>query len=718
MASGQRPQRWQASRNQTPWTTRRAVEATAGEQRSLSRTNSAAAAALFRFPPPAERRRNASLRPAQSSPALNARAESPDRTPRSALDLREMTQQLQQLETTSTTTEPTEPTEPAEPAETAPPVAVPFEVANVLFIVNGGTPQHKGFKNSVHQMLLRRGVSSRAPEVTRMVFFSEPFNQYVVQEVRTTNGEIQCEVADRFSGFGHSRLLQLQRGVDMMVIFTNRSTISSAAQRQLLGIERIRSHGLQNIPHIIIMVNEGANTPSPKEAFAAVRRLSNLPNIAILYQAIPSRESLGPCHILHLEGFLQHLWPEGIFDGRTYLTDRTEWRDLPDLELGSAMERLVLDRNLLQATAPSDRPSTRVRAATDAPSSLALDLTFQNADSTARRVRRISQLLISPTRDASALSRLQRELRLEHRRNSQRRESPIIESIPSGPARISNSFTGECPICCEENSQLAFLLKQSSPFVPEDPTPRWPFSLGPDPANDIISAFLCCDNCSFYVVEDGRTPLRERCTGAFALIPYRGITNSARWKDDLAKGLSHYSSSSRDLLPLVFLAIVDFTLRTKTWAQPDGSLENEIRRNALLWAKKEILENVHMTGNGHSGYLGAWISAVVTKPQKGWGGSIIWNYPVSGFVLLLRLASPTPPAAAAKILHKRLLLDILRRFRAVPDQLDFSLVLRLNEMLLSPDVAEDEWLAYAAAEGVLDDELWEAVAGVGHGGCG
>jgi hypothetical protein len=619
---------------------------------------------------------------------------------------------------------------------------IPFEEANVLFIVNGGAPQHKGFKNSVHQLLLRRGISPVAPKVTRMVFFSEPFNQYVVQEITTEHDEISCEVADVFSGSRHSRLEQLQRGMDLIVIFTNRSSIASPSQRQLLGIERTRPESLQNIPHILIMVNESANKPSPEEAFAAAHGLASLPNVAVLYQAASSRQSLGPCHILHIDGCLQGLRPRGRFDGRSHLNCLVEWRDLPELELGTAMERLVLAHHPSHsAQIPTEGDGRGVdRAFAEELIGLEPDIPSQGAeDRTIRRVRRISQLLAMPTRDPSALSRLQQELRLEHRRNSRalptnwerplslRPESIVEEPISPSPEQppCSSSFRGECPICCEEDSQLVFLLKQSSQDVPEDGSMHWPFALGADPANDIVSAFLCCDNCSYYVVEDGRTPLRETCTGAFSLIPY--TANAERWKDDLSKGLSHYDATARELLPPVFLAIVDMTLRTKSWAQSDGSEENEIRRNALMWAKGEIIHNVHMTGNGHSDFVGAWITKVVTDPQRGWA-SMVWQYPMPGFVLMLRLAreylltshpSPPLPDAASlapsevlgKVLWQRLLVETVRRFRAPHSALTFTHVFKLNEILLAETsvIADDEWLSYVAAEGMLSDEAFETI---------
>jgi hypothetical protein len=636
-----------------------------------------------------------------------------ERTPRSSL--LGLTPQLHQLQTTEAPT-------------------VTFAEANVLFIVNGGTPQHKGFKGTVHQLLLRaRGAS----EATKMVFFNETFNQYVVQDVTTANGRINAEVVDTFSSFGQSRLLQLQRGTDLVVIFTTRSTIGSSAHRQLLGMERIRTARLQDTPHILILGNEGANKPTPLEAFLAVRHLADLPNVAILYQAAPSRVSLGYCHILHIEGCLRNLHNRGRLDGRSFIDDQVDWHDLPELDLSTSLEQAALPRNqappaqltVLRNRAPSiPRPAAEplrrrvVRAVTNPPPSEPSPVLEETEDRTLRRIRRISQLITSSTRDPDTLSALQRELRNEHRRNS--RALPINYERPPSSLRppsmylephpaptTPNSFRGECPICCEEDTQLVFLLKQSSPFVPADGSLHWPFALGSDPANDIVSAFLCCDNCSYYFVEDGRTPLREACTGAFSLIPYS--PNAGRWKDDLSRGLSHYDASARDLLPLVFLAIVDHTLQNKTWAQPDGSMENEIRRNALLWAMAEITGNMHMTGNGHSDFLGAWIAKIVTEPKRGWG-SMVWSYPMAGFVFMLRLAREAKPQQQqqhhlGKVLHQRLLMEILRRFRAPGTELRSASVLKLNEMLLDRTVEDDEWLAYLAAEGALEDEAWEAV---------
>lgn len=573
-----------------------------------------------------------------------------------------------------------------------------------------------------------------------MIFWNETFKQYIVQEITVADGDLTLCVADVGSVRDFPRLLSVQREADLIIIFTTRSS-AALSQRSLLGLERFTSDELQTVPHILVMVNENTNKPSPRDAFAAAHHFTNLEHVAVLYQSTSGRDSLGPCQIIHIDGCLQTLRPRGKFNGRS-INSLVEWRDLPELDPAAALERLVLTRSptastqiasasrSLMADVSTERARERGRIPWELQALRVPQVESVTADSrAANRVRRISQLLTSPTRDHTALSRLQLELRTEHRRNSrQLHDSPEYRppqsirpqsninnapptSVPEEPMFHANdSFRGECQLCCEEDSQLVFLLKQSVDSQPVyNSTIPWPFALGALPENDIISAFMCCDNCSFYVIEQGNTPIREKATGAFSLIPY--TSNVERWADDLRKGFGHYGNFSRQLLPLVFLGVVEETLAAKSWARLDGSEENEQRHNALLWTKNKILTQVHINGDGHEGFVGEWIQKVVAEPKRD-QDSMVWQYPILGFRLMLQLTE-MPVETRAKVLWKRLLIEITRRMRGTLESKGFELVtaivLGINEMLVGDEIKEDEWLIYMITEGVLPEEVGNAL---------
>ena len=131
----------------------------------------------------------------------------------------------------------------------------PLRYANILFVVNGGTPNHRGFKSWAHQLLLHRA-GPGTPIVTRMIFFNQAFNQYVVQEITVEDGQLSSGVAEVGGYF--SDILSMQQNADLIIIFSPRATVPLSPRLPLL----------KSVPHILIFVNE-RSIPSPMDAFAA-----------------------------------------------------------------------------------------------------------------------------------------------------------------------------------------------------------------------------------------------------------------------------------------------------------------------------------------------------------------------------------------------------------------------------------------------------------------
>jgi hypothetical protein len=572
-----------------------------------------------------------------------------------------------------------------------------------------------------HGVLLRRTVPP-APTVTRMVFWNEVFNQWVVQEVTMSAGDLSYVVADNGSTYSLSRLLPVLLAADLIVVVSAGRT-GPLSTSSLMGYP---SNGLQRIPHVLVVLHEVTAKPSPADVFSAHVHLARLPQVAILYQATHSRVVLGPCHAVHISGCLGTLWGRGEFHG-WYVHRNVNWPDLPLVTLETAFEQLVTVR---ASSGPTSRlPPTGILGSTALGVPLSLSrrqlstsAVNDNLEGLGAGVSRLSTFRTSTPEFTAAptltrtMDRLRDQIRAAHRRNS-RALSDICATYQRAMYQSilapSTSFRGECQVCCEEDSQLALLFKQSLSPLPSLRSLWCPFAVGAEPENDIISAFMCCDNCAVYIVEQGDTPFREPCTGALSLRAYS--THSEQWKVDLAKGFGHYGSIAKNILPIVLLAVVDNTLRTKSWAQVDGSEENNKRRAALEWVESRILEAVYFTREGHSGYLDSWISSEVRDSES--PGSLVYRCSPQAFSLLLRLAGDG--VDTKKVMWRRLLSEITEHLRVLlsdKEQFAHSVerMMAINHTLpLTVIGGEVERLLLA--QGVLSQELLNVFKDQGWG---
>lgn len=320
----------------------------------------------------------------------------------------------------------------------------------------------------------------------------------------------------------------------------------------------------------------------------------------------------------------------------------------------------------------------------------------------AQSIRQITQAIQNQQFDGPEFERAARELREAHRRNSQHRNSRVqvinqaIDSLNYATrqnwqsaslsahrqsttsqisladttiagANASDSCIGECSICFETDAVLAILFKRPVDFdadaVGKNLTLTFPLSNGGSPEYDIISAWLVCEDCSGYLVEQGETPFRERAMSALPLVSWS--KTSPVWRDALTKALDYFNPAFQSLVPVLFLAILDHHIRTKEWAKDDGSTENQQRKRALLWLRSTILREVKMSGDGTKGTLGAWIRQIVCNPTKGELG-LIWKYPMDGFVFMLEIAKEqgAKQELITKIVWRKILHHITARYTA------------------------------------------------------
>jgi hypothetical protein len=146
---------------------------------------------------------------------------------------------------------------------------------------------------------------------------------------------------------------------------------------------------------------------------------------------------------------------------------------------------------------------------------------------------------------------------------------------------------------------------------------------------------MCCYECSIYLVRQKETPIRETATASLPLVSW--ARNSAVWRDALDNSLGPYDVQSKPLLPVLFLAVLLNCLENKAWAETDGSQENSQRRNALLWTRDTILNEVKISGDDVRGTVGSWVTEILLSPRRA-EESLVWKYPMDGFVVMTSIA--------------------------------------------------------------------------------
>jgi len=214
--------------------------------------------------------------------------------------------------------------------------------------------------------------------------------------------------------------------------------------------------------------------------------------------------------------------------------------------------------------------------------------------------------------------------------------APLPPRQPAPPALdTTGAFLGECSLCFESNTLLSILFKRPTTPLPSPAQPlHFPLSLGSAPYNDVVSSWMCCYDCSTLLVAQRETPLREPATTTLPLVSW--IRNATLWRSVLHSALGTPDTPPSPLLPVLFLAVLESCLE-KTWSAQDGSEENRQRRAALTFVRDTILTEVKVAGDEHKGPVGEWVTDVLLRPKKG-EDSLVWKYPMEGFVLMTKLA--------------------------------------------------------------------------------
>ncbi|KAF8253217.1 hypothetical protein K440DRAFT_657722 [Wilcoxina mikolae CBS 423.85] len=210
----------------------------------------------------------------------------------------------------------------------------------------------------------------------------------------------------------------------------------------------------------------------------------------------------------------------------------------------------------------------------------------------------------------------------------------------------NSEFIGECQICGDSTRPLALLLRapptnMKTPAFPARQSRSrlaFPLAMGNFPETDIISSFVCCDPCSWFMVRHGTTLKEDTVLGALPLVDYGG--NRLRWLSALDSALSERFEKSE--LELLFLAVL-YTAVEKT--ESVDSEESTVFLRALQWT----IDNIQRSVSVHPSLSASLPDGVPSIPfssalsqgfmdlQK--PNCPLLRYPLEGFTIIIRAAS-------------------------------------------------------------------------------
>lgn len=204
---------------------------------------------------------------------------------------------------------------------------------------------------------------------------------------------------------------------------------------------------------------------------------------------------------------------------------------------------------------------------------------------------------------------------------------------------------GYCCLCGALTSPVALLLKKPDPSLQTEGLPppgsqarlAFPLAMGNFPETDIISTFVCCDPCSYFVTQIGEAPPNEKIVGVLILTNFS--ENYHLWQSALDAVLRQRFAVTD--LRLLTLAILYTTLQD---IGSESEQPNPTIHQALLWAIDK-LQQTAMVPISLSQSLAApgeeveylqfftvleksFLEIYVSQPP-------ILRYPVEGFAILV-----------------------------------------------------------------------------------
>ena len=277
----------------------------------------------------------------------------------------------------------------------------------------------------------------------------------------------------------------------------------------------------------------------------------------------------------------------------------------------------------------------------------------------------------------------------------------------------------DCPICGAIGPDMAVLLKLPHPG-PETPglpkassfsTIMYPLAMGNFRETDIISKFICCDACSSFAVDYGKSPYDESLIGALIFgydISFSDDINKRTFVTTVQKAFD--GRFSRESTLLGFLAVVYYALERSSNSSTSFYYLWEAR-NAL----KEMIQMPYEIGNPtRTGSISDVVSHYLMLGTSSHGCDFL-DHPFDACVIMIDSCknSKVTPLAKTTALFHRLLLDSIEyafaiqgtEFEEAAMHYYGELGARLVTTLSSPDLADIEGIGKLSLQSLCDNHI-------------
>jgi len=218
----------------------------------------------------------------------------------------------------------------------------------------------------------------------------------------------------------------------------------------------------------------------------------------------------------------------------------------------------------------------------------------------------------------------------------------------SGPA-AARPFCGQCGLCEDDDSPLALLLKAKPANCDTEggfPTPnshaeiKFPLALGNFSETDIISDFVCCEKCAYFIRCLGTSPADDHITSVIPLVPLSNEMNRDSTLKEINTALEERFHVT--ILDQTFLSILYKKLDEVTMENHPGS---KLLISALRWECRNFMGQISLPAGLSASFnptedtiytpLSSTMSAILPTIDTS-GPSSLVHYPVDGFVTLLK----------------------------------------------------------------------------------
>ena len=222
--------------------------------------------------------------------------------------------------------------------------------------------------------------------------------------------------------------------------------------------------------------------------------------------------------------------------------------------------------------------------------------------------------------------------------------------LPTGPA-AARPFCGQCALCEDDGSPLALLLKAKPADCETEggfPAPnshaeiKFPLAMGNFPETDIISDFLCCEKCAYFIHRMGTSPVDDRITNVIPLVPLSIEMN----RHSTLKGIDIALEERFNVTNLdqTFLSILYNKLDEVTKENLPGS---KLLISALRWECRNFMCQISLPSSLSTSFdpteqeniiyspLSSTMATILPKIDTSDPSNLL-HYPVDGFVTLLK----------------------------------------------------------------------------------